>query len=94
VHRIDGVMVSLIASCVVDRGFESRLGQTKDYEIGMCCFPAMYTTLRGNNKDWFIGIMCPSGAACLSTDCCFSGLVQSGHYYHRNHLIDCKLLSL
>ena len=35
--HIGGVMVSLIASSVVDRGFESRSDQNKDYEIGICC---------------------------------------------------------
>jgi hypothetical protein len=29
-------MVSMLASCAVDREFESRSGQTKDYEIGIC----------------------------------------------------------
>jgi hypothetical protein len=29
-------MVSMLASCVVDRGFEDGSGQTKDYEIGIC----------------------------------------------------------
>ena len=33
-----GVMVSMIDSSAVDRGFESRSGQTKDYIIGLCCF--------------------------------------------------------
>ena len=36
-NRIDGVMVSLLASSAVDRGFEP---QTRDYEIGNCCFSA------------------------------------------------------
>jgi hypothetical protein len=30
-NRIAGVMVSVLASSVVDRGFEPRLGQTKDF---------------------------------------------------------------
>jgi len=33
-----GVMISLLVLCAVDRGFESQLGQTKDYKIGICCF--------------------------------------------------------
>ena len=33
-NRISGVMVSVLASCAVDREFEPRLGQTKVYEIG------------------------------------------------------------
>jgi hypothetical protein len=32
--RVGGVMVSVISSSVLDRGFEPRLGQTKDYQIG------------------------------------------------------------
>ena len=35
-----GVMVSVLASSVIDRGFEPRSGQTKDYEICICCFCA------------------------------------------------------
>jgi hypothetical protein len=37
-----GVMVSVLASSVVDHGFEPRSGQTKDYEIGICCFYAKH----------------------------------------------------
>ena len=28
-----GVMVSMLASSAIDRGFESKSGQTKDYQI-------------------------------------------------------------
>ena len=45
-------MVSVLASSVVDRGFESRFGQTKDYKIGMCCFSAKHAALRSKSKDW------------------------------------------
>ena len=44
-------MVSLLASNVVDRVFESQTGQTKDYEIGICCFSAKYAVLRCKSKD-------------------------------------------
>jgi hypothetical protein len=27
-------------------------GQTKDYEIGICCFSAKYAELRRKSKDW------------------------------------------
>jgi hypothetical protein len=37
-NRIGGVMVSMLTSSAVDRGFEPQSGQTKDYEIGICCF--------------------------------------------------------
>jgi hypothetical protein len=33
--------------------FEPRSGQTKDYEIGICCFSAKHAALRRKNKDWF-----------------------------------------
>ena len=45
-HIICGVMVSVLASSVVDRGFEHRSGQTKDYKIGMCCFSTKHVALR------------------------------------------------
>ena len=34
-----GVMVSVLASSVVDRGFELRAGQIKDYKTGICINP-------------------------------------------------------
>ena len=37
-NRTGVVMVSVLAWSADDRGFESRSGQTKDYEIGICCF--------------------------------------------------------
>ena len=37
---IGGVMINVLTSSVVDRVFEPRLGQTKDYKIGICCFSA------------------------------------------------------
>jgi hypothetical protein len=45
-------MVSVLASSAVDRGFESRSGKTKDYEIGICCFSAKHATLRRKSKYW------------------------------------------
>ena len=51
-NHIGGVMVSVLASTVVDRGFEFRMGQTKEYNIGMCC-SAKHVTLRRKSKDWF-----------------------------------------
>ena len=47
-----GVMVSVLASSVVDRGFEPRSGQTKYYKIGICCFSAKHTASRRKSKDW------------------------------------------
>jgi hypothetical protein len=44
-------MVSVLASSAIDRGFEPRLGQTKDYKIGICCFSAKHAALRRKNKE-------------------------------------------
>ena len=71
-------MVSVLASSVVDRGFEPWSGQTKDCNIGIWCFSAKYKTLRRKTRvltDWLgIRILCPSGATCLPADCCCSEL--------------------
>jgi hypothetical protein len=45
-------MVSVPASSAVDRGFESRSGQSNDYTIGICCFSAKHAALRRKSKDW------------------------------------------
>jgi hypothetical protein len=37
-NRIDGIMVSMLASSAIDGGFEHQSGQAKDYKIGVCCF--------------------------------------------------------
>jgi hypothetical protein len=42
-YLFGGVMVSALPSSVVDRGFESLLGQTKDYEIGICCYTTKHS---------------------------------------------------
>jgi hypothetical protein len=44
-------VVSVLASSAVDRGFEPRSGQTKDYKIGICCFSAQHASLRRKSKD-------------------------------------------
>ena len=36
-------MVIVLASGVVDCAVELRLGQAKDYTIGICCFSAKHT---------------------------------------------------
>ena len=48
-------MVSVLVSSEIDRGFEPRSGETKDYEIGICCFSSRYSTyaaLTSKSKDW------------------------------------------
>ena len=49
INRTNGVMVSVLASSAVDRGFE----QTNDRKIGICCFSAKHAALRIKSKDWF-----------------------------------------
>ena len=39
-------MVSVLASNAVDGGFETRLGQTKDYKIGICCFSTKHRIIK------------------------------------------------
>jgi hypothetical protein len=53
INRIGGVMVSALTSSVhvVDREFEPRSGQTKNYKIGICCFSAKHSALRRKSKD-------------------------------------------
>jgi hypothetical protein len=65
-------MVRVFASSAVELiGSNQRL-----IKIGICCFYAKHPALRNRTKTgWFgIRIMCPSGATCLSADCCFSEL--------------------
>ena len=48
-------MVSVLASNAADRGFEAWSVQTKDYNIGICCFFAKHAALRRKSKDWLAG---------------------------------------
>jgi hypothetical protein len=36
--RIGGVMVSVVTSSAVDRGFEPQSDQSTEYKIDVCCF--------------------------------------------------------
>jgi hypothetical protein len=45
-------MVGVLASSAVDRGFKPQSGQTKDYEIGICCLSDKHAALRRKSKDW------------------------------------------
>ena len=45
------VVVTMIDSSAVYHRSETRSGQIKTYEIGMCCFSAKYTKLRRKSKD-------------------------------------------
>jgi hypothetical protein len=75
-NHIGGVMVRVLASNAVDRGFDTQSGQTKDYKIGIRCFSANYkqAALRRKSKDWLVRNQdnLSERATSLSTDCCFS----------------------
>ena len=51
-NRIGGVIVNVLASSAVDHGFKPRLGQAKDYKIGIACFSAKHAALKSKSKDW------------------------------------------
>jgi hypothetical protein len=52
VYDLDGVMVNMLTLSAVDRGFEPRSGQTKDYEIGIGCFSTKNAALRRKSKEY------------------------------------------
>ena len=45
-------MVSVLASSVIDCGYELRSSHTKEYKIGICCFSAKNAALRRKSKNW------------------------------------------
>jgi hypothetical protein len=45
-------MVSVLAFSALDRGFEPWSDQNKDYKIGICCFSAKTTDLKGGIFVW------------------------------------------
>ena len=45
------VMGSVLASSVVEHGFQCQSGLAKDYKIGICCFSAKLAALRSKSKD-------------------------------------------
>jgi hypothetical protein len=54
INHIRRVMVSVLASSAVDRGFEPRSGQIKDYKIGIYCYSAKDAALKRKDKDWLV----------------------------------------
>jgi hypothetical protein len=50
-NRIGSVMVSVLTSSAINCGYEPRSGQTKEYQIGICCFSAKKASLRRKIKD-------------------------------------------
>ena len=66
-------MVRVLASNVVNRGFEPWSGEIKVYVIGICCILTNHVALSKNrlaqNQNKVQG-----GAECLSADCGFSDI--------------------
>jgi len=62
-----GVMVSMLASNAVDRGFGHWSGQTNDDKIGICCSSIKHIVLRSKDRNGCLGIrlMCPSSSGLL-----------------------------
>ena len=50
VNSIGGVIISMLTSSVVDRGFEPLSGQTKNKKNGICWFSARHAILRRKSK--------------------------------------------
>ena len=49
---VGNVIVSVLALSAVDREFESRSGQTKDYQLVFVAYNAKHAELRRKSKDW------------------------------------------
>ena len=64
----------MLALSAIDREFESRSSQTKDYKIVICCFSTKYT--RSTSRDWLARNRdnMSNEATFLPEDCCFSEL--------------------
>ena len=45
-------MVTVLVLSLVDRGFERRSDQAKDYKIVICCFSSNHAALKRKNGDW------------------------------------------
>ena len=67
-------MGNMLVSCAVDRGFEPRSCQAKDYEVTFSCSSTKHAIFRRKGKSDGLGIriMCPSVTICLHGNCCFS----------------------
>jgi hypothetical protein len=76
-NRIDGVMVSVLASSVVDRGLAPR-GRVKPKNMKLVFVASQLNTQHKGERaktGWLgIRIMRPSEATRLPADCCFSEL--------------------
>ena len=91
-NRIGWVMISVLATSVVDRGFERGSSQAKDYDIGICCFSTKHEVLRSKTTDLLTrnqnnvfewSHMSTRGLLFQCKNPTQSvGLKQSGHHHH------------
>ena len=49
---ISDIMVSVLVLSMGDNWCKPRLCQTKDYDIGICCFSPKHWVFKGKSKDW------------------------------------------
>jgi hypothetical protein len=73
-YHIGGVTISVFSTSAVDRGLDPRVGQIKDYEIGIWCFSTKHTSLKKNGKEWLARNQDTVSRVSLFADCCFSEL--------------------
>jgi hypothetical protein len=45
---------NITPTSTIDRVFETRSEQTKDYKIGICCFSAKHAPFRRESQDWLV----------------------------------------
>ena len=92
-NPIGGVMVSVLSSSMINREFEPRSCQTKNYEISICCFSAKHASSRSKSKYWLAqnvpewGDMSICGllfqwASTMQNPTQYVGLVHSGPHLH------------
>jgi len=102
--HIGCAIVRVLASSTVDLGLEHWSGQTKDNQIGICCFSAKQAALTRKSKrlvclelggcfkvEWYVfprTVLSVSWHYKIRTKCV--ALVQRGHHHH---LIDYNLFS-
>jgi hypothetical protein len=71
-------MIRVFSSSAVNRGFDPKLGQMKDYNISIYCFSAKYAALSRKSKDGLPrnqeNVSEWNDMYFLPADCCFSEL--------------------
>ena len=86
-YCIDGIMVNVLTSSAVGRGIERWTGETKGYQIDICCFSAKHAALKRKSKDWLARNQNNVSEWSDMSTCGLLfqrvGLVQCGtHHYH------------